>query len=102
MFELFKLFWDFIVLRYQARKGQLKPRIFVAGGLYAVLVYAIGLPAALLFVNHPGNRLDEAIFIAAVVVLAALTVGIIVLGFHWRRQFREQQAQVADDGERTT
>jgi predicted transporter len=97
MFELFKLFWDFIVLRDQARKGQLKPRIIVAGGLYAVLVYAIGLPAALLIVNHPGNRLDEAIFIAAVVVVAALTLVMIFLGFHWRRQFRSQQAQVADN-----
>ena len=101
MFELLKLAWDFIVLRDQARKGQLKPRVLVAGGLYAVLLYAIGLPAALLYVNHPGNRRDKAIFFAAVLVLAALTIGIILLSLRWRRQFRNLPAQV-DGEERTT
>jgi tryptophan-rich sensory protein len=101
MFELLKLAWDFVVLRNQAKKGQLKPVALAAGGIYAVLLYAIGLPATLLYVNHPGNRVDKAIFIAAVVVLAALTVGIIVLGLHWRRQFRKPPTQIADEGERT-
>jgi hypothetical protein len=101
MFELLKLAWDFIVLRDQARKGQLKPRVLVAGGLYAVLLYAIGLPAALLYVNHPGNRRDKAIFFAAVLVLAALTIGIVLLSLRWRRQFRNLPAQV-DGEERTT
>lgn len=100
MFELLKLAWDFIVLRNQAQKGQLKPVALVAGGVYAVLLYAIGLPAALLCVNHPGNRQDKAVFIAAMVILTALTIGIIVLGLHWRRQFRKPPAQVADEGER--
>jgi hypothetical protein len=101
MFELLKLAWDFIVLRDQARKGQLKPRVMVAGGIYAVLLYAIGLPAALLYVNHPGNQRDKAIFFAAVLVLAVLTIGIILLSLLWRRQFRNLPAQV-DGGERTT
>jgi hypothetical protein len=101
MFEFFKLVWDVIVLRDQARKGQLQPRMLVAGGLYAVILYAIGLPASLLYVNHPGNRLDEAIFFAAVGFLVAITIGLIILTRRWRRQLRNPPDQVADGGQRT-
>jgi multisubunit Na+/H+ antiporter MnhC subunit len=77
-----------IVLRDSARKGRLKPRMMVAGLLYAVALYAIGLPAGLLYINHPGNPRDKAILIAAIVVLLALTVLLVILTIRWNRQLR--------------
>ena len=102
MFELFKLLVDFIVLRDQARKGKLRPRMLIAGGVYAVILYAVALPAALLYINHPGNRLDEAILFAAIIFLIALTIGLIMLTVRWRRELRDRPAQAAGAVEPTT
>jgi uncharacterized membrane protein len=102
MFELFKLVWDFIVLRDQARKGELKPRMVIAGFAYAVALYAIGLPVGLLYINHPGNATDKAILIAAIAVLVLLTIGLITLSIRWRRQLRTPPTPAAENGERAT
>jgi multisubunit Na+/H+ antiporter MnhC subunit len=99
MFEFFKLAWDFIVLRDQSSKGRLKPRMMVAGLLYAAALYGIGLPAGLLYINHPGNPVDKAILIAAIAVLIALTVLLAVLTIRWNRQLRAQTASQPDPGQ---
>jgi hypothetical protein len=51
-----------VVLRDSARKGQLKVRMLLLGGGFAVLLYAIGLPAGILYSNHPQYK---PLFIAA-------------------------------------
>jgi len=102
MFELLNLLVDFIVLRDQGRKHQLRPRMLVAGGVHAVILYAVALPAALLYINHPGNRLDESVFFAAIVFLLALTISLIMLTLRWRRELRDRPAQAARGIEPTT
>jgi heme/copper-type cytochrome/quinol oxidase subunit 4 len=84
MFEIFKLIWDAVVLRDQARKGQLKVRTFVIGFGFVVLLYAIALPAVVLYSNHPQYKL---VFIAAVVLDGLLFVAFMVWAIRgWRRQ----------------
>jgi cytochrome c biogenesis protein CcdA len=69
MFEFFKLVWDMIVLRDSASKGQLKVRKLLLGFGFAILLYAIGVPAAVLYSKHPQYK---PLFIAAIVVDALL------------------------------
>ncbi len=56
MLELLKLLTDAAVLRDSARKGILTWRPIVAGLLFAVLEYAIALPAVLYWSNHPSFK----------------------------------------------
>ena len=84
MFEIFKLLWDAVVLRDQARKGQLKVRTFVIGFGFVVLLYAIALPAVVLYSNHPQYK---PVFIAALVLDGLLFIAMMVWAIRsWRRQ----------------
>lgn len=82
MFELCKLIWDFIVLRDAARKGQLKVREFLYGIGFAILLYATGPPAALLYQAHPQYK---PLFIAVMIFDALLVVGFFV--WAWRSKW---------------
>src|ERR1017187_4238680 len=62
MLELFKIAWDIAILRDGARKGQVTGRVMLAALGFAVLEYAIGLPAVLLYDKHPQYK---PLFIAA-------------------------------------
>jgi Na+/melibiose symporter-like transporter len=66
MFELFKLAWDFVVMRDQASKGQLNWRVWVYGFGFALVQYCIGLPAVLLYEKHPQYK---PVFIFAMVLI---------------------------------
>jgi hypothetical protein len=83
MFELFKLAWDFIVLRNEAKHGRLKTRMFVLAGAFLLVLYGIVLPAGLYYINHP-NYLP--LLVAAIVLAAASFITVVWLGLAWRRQ----------------
>jgi hypothetical protein len=83
MFELFKLIWDFIVLRDAARRGQLKLRVWVLAGAFLVIVYGVALPIGLFYINHP-NYLP--LMIAAIVLVAVSFVVTAWLGVSWWRE----------------
>jgi hypothetical protein len=86
MLELIKLITDFFILRDARRKGMLPAKVFLAGIGYAVLLYGVGLPASLLYSNHPE---DKPIFIAAMVFLALVTI---VGGYYYIRWYRGMKA----------
>jgi cytochrome c biogenesis protein CcdA len=88
VFEIVKLIWDVVVLRDAARKGQLNWKVWVIGFGFAIVVYAIGLPAALLYDAHPEY---EALFVTAVVVIALMFGGLMWWGVHTHLQ-RKQAA----------
>jgi hypothetical protein len=83
MLELFKLLWDAVVLRDAAHKGQLKVSMIVIGFGFAVLLYAIALPAVVLYSNHPQYK---PVFIAAMVMDGLLSVTFMVWAIRARRR----------------
>jgi hypothetical protein len=83
MFELFKLLWDFIVLRDAARKGKLKARVWVLAFAFLFVVYGIGLPIALFYVNHPTCF---PLLVAAIILVAISFMVTAYLGFSWWRE----------------
>lgn len=83
MFELFKLIWDFVVLRDAARRGQLKLRVWLLAGAFLLIVYGVALPIGLYYINHP-NYLP--LLIAAIVMVAISFVVVAWLGFSWWRE----------------
>jgi predicted membrane channel-forming protein YqfA (hemolysin III family) len=68
MFELFKLAWDFVVLRDQAKKGRLNWRVWIYGFGFVIVQYCIGLPAVLLYEKHPQYK-PVFIFAMALIVI---------------------------------
>jgi hypothetical protein len=83
MLELFKLLWDAVVLRDAARKGQLKLRMVVIAFGFVVLLYAIALPAVVLYSNHPQYK---PVFFAAMVLDGLLVIVFMVWAIRaWRR-----------------
>lgn len=90
MLELFKLAWDFFVLRNEAKHGRLKPRMFVLAGAFLFVLYGIVLPCGLYYINHP-NALP--LFVAAVVLAAVSAVITAWLGISWRREAMRAEAQ---------
>ncbi len=83
MFELFKLLWDVVVLRDAARKGQLNWQVWVIAIVFVLFLYGTGLPAGLLYINHPQYK---ALFIATLLIDGLATVWMIIWGT--RRYFR--------------
>jgi Na+-driven multidrug efflux pump len=92
MFEFFKIIWDMIVLRDSASKGQLKVRQLVFGFCFAILLYAIGVPAAVLYTKHPQYK---PVFIAAIVLDGLLFLAFMVWGI--RGYFRSSRTSSTPD-----
>jgi hypothetical protein len=88
MFEIFKLIWDVVVLRDAARKGRLNWRTWVYGFGFVLLLYGTGLPAGLLYQQHPQYK---PLFIAAIVFDALLFVSFMYWGLrsYWRQSARK-------------
>ncbi len=80
MFELFKILIDAIVLRDGARKGIFNGRVFLAGAGFAVLEYAILLPAVVYYDKHPQAK---PLFIAAMVLVAINFVIFMAWAVRW-------------------
>jgi hypothetical protein len=95
MFELFKIAWDVVVLRDGARKGQLTARVVLVGIGFSLLEYAIGLPAALLYIKHPQYK---PLFIAAMVLAAVNLILFLIFGLRWYRRVSRASALAATAG----
>lgn len=80
MIELFQIVWDLIMIRDNVRKGRLTIRRTVISMCFVVLMYGIGVPAAVLYDKHPEY---EAVFIAAMAVVGLLFVLLVYIGFRW-------------------
>jgi len=85
--------WRIFVLRESAKKGELSWRVGAMAFLFVVLLYAIALPATILWVNHPGYK---PVFIAAMVLDGVLFVAFMAWAIKWRaRQKAARAAQLA-------
>lgn len=93
MFELFKLIWDFIVLRETARRGQLKMRVWLLAGAFLLVVYGVGLPVSLYYMSHPNFW---PLMIAAVVLVAVSFVVTAWLGISWWREGMRTQSSKSE------
>lgn len=96
MFELFKIIWDIVVLREEARKGRLNWRVWVYGFGFVLLLYGIGLPPAMLYDKNPQYK---PLFVAAVVLDGALFVTFMCWAWIWRRKQLATQNTAPTDGQ---
>lgn len=80
MFELFKILIDALVLGDSARKGMLTVPVCLAGAGFAVLEYAIFLPAVMYYDKHPQAK---PLFIAAMVLVAINFVVFMAWALRW-------------------
>lgn len=74
--ELIQVIWDLFMLRDAKRKGQLTWQVWAFAIGFVVVLYGIGLPAAVLYQNHPQYK---PVFIAAMVLDGIVAV----VGFVW-------------------
>jgi hypothetical protein len=77
MFELFKLAWDFFVLRDAARKGQLNWQVWVIAIAFVLFLYGTGLPVALLYDKHPQYK---SLFIATLALDGLVFIWFMIWG----------------------
>lgn len=81
MGELFKAVWDVAVMRHYSREGmKLSAKDWVMAIGFVLLLYAIALPAALLYQNHPQY---EWVLIAAMILDGILFVSGITWEIKW-------------------
>jgi hypothetical protein len=93
MFELLKLMWDAVVLRDAARNGQANWKMWPIAIGSVVLLYAIGLPAAMLYQKCPQYK---PLFVAAMVLDGLVFVAMMVWAVRYRRKLlAAQRAAVA-------
>lgn len=85
--ELIQILWDLFMLREAKRKGQLNWQVWAFAISFVVVLYGIGVPAAVLYQNHPQ---DKPVFIAAMVLDGIVAV----VGFVWAwKLYRMLQAK---------
>lgn len=92
MFEIFSMLWKVFVLRDSVKKGEMNWRVGAMSILFVVLLYAIGLPATILWVNHPQY---EPVFILAMMLEVMLVIGFATLYFKWRARQKAAHAAQA-------
>jgi len=56
VFELFQIVWDLIMIRDNVRKGSAHDAQELISIGFVVLMYGIGVPAAVLYDKHPSMR----------------------------------------------
>jgi hypothetical protein len=83
MIEFFQILWNLFMLRDAARKGQLTAGVWIFAIGFVVLLYAILLPAAVLWQNHPQYK---PLFVAAVVLDGI----VFVVGMVWAVKLRRK------------
>ena len=93
MWELFKVAWDLGVLRDGIRKGQLGWRKLLFAIGFALLEYAIAVPAALLYAKDARYK---PLFIAAMALVVVLLIAFFWIAMRWYLQsLAAQRAPVA-------
>jgi len=95
MFEFFQVVWDLFMLRRAARNGQLTIGVWVFAISFVVLLYAIALPAVMLYQNHPQFK---PLFIAAMVLDGI----VFVVGMVWAWNLQKKLAASRAGGSPTT
>ena len=94
MFELFKLLWDFVVLRDAARRGQLNWRIWVIAIGFVLFLYGTGLPVILLYEKNPQYK---PLFIATLVMDGLVFAWFMIWGVRrYLRQLGKPDGEVRD------
>ena len=83
MWELFKVAWDLGVLRDGIRKGQLGWRKLLFAIGFALLEYAIAVPAALLYAKDARYK---PLFIAAMALVVVLLIAFFWIAMRWYLQ----------------
>lgn len=83
MIEFFQILWNLFMLRDAARKGQLTVGVWVFAIGFVVLLYAILLPATVLWQNHPQYK---PLFVAA----GVLDGIVFVVGMVWAVNLRRK------------
>jgi len=89
MFEIFNMLWKVFVLSDAAKKGEMNWRVGAIAFLFVVLLYAIALPATILWVNHPGSK---PVFIAAMALDSVLFVAFMVWAIKWQAKQKAARA----------
>jgi hypothetical protein len=90
MGELFKLFWDVVVIRDGARKGhKLSVGTVVIAIGFVVILYGTGVPAAVLYQNHPQYKW---VLIAALVFDGLLFIAMMIFEIKWYMKQRAASA----------
>ena len=90
MFELFKIFWDVVVIRDAAHKGRkLSTGIVLRALGFVLLLYVTLLPATVLYSNHPQYK---PVFIAALVIDGILAILMFRWEYKWWVKQRAAQA----------
>jgi len=93
MFELFKILWEIFVVRDATRKGRLKLKTWIIAFSFVAALYATGVPAAVLWQNHPQYF---PVFVAAMVLDGVLMIAMFVWTYRtWINLKRDQAAQAA-------
>lgn len=90
MGELFKLFWDVVVIRDGARKGhKLSAGTVIIALGFVVILYGTGVPAAVLYQNHPQYKW---VLISALVFDGLLFIAMMIFEIKWYMKQRAAQA----------
>lgn len=99
MFEVIKIIWDLFVIRDATRKGQLNWRIWAAAIGFVLFLYGTGLPAEMLYDEHPQYK---PLFIGVMVLDGIVFVGFMIWGWRWQAmQSAARKSRTAASGERT-
>jgi hypothetical protein len=80
MLELIKLIVDGLILRRAHKQGIMSWKVYAFAILFVIVLYATGVPAAILYQDHPQYK---PLFFAAIVFDAVLFLLFIVFGFRW-------------------
>ena len=91
MWKLAKLVWNSLLLRRATGKGEMTWRVWLAAIAFLVVIYAVALPATLLYEKHPE---DKPIFIAAIIAVGIITVAYFWLAIRWRLRLRREKLTV--------
>ncbi len=88
MIELIQIAWDIFLLRDSARKGRLKLRAVLFALVFCVVLYGTGVPAAVLYQNHPQY---EVLFLAMMVFDLVLFAAFMAWAVRWNLKMRREQ-----------
>lgn len=77
MLELIKIVWDIFVIRDATRRGQMNWRMWAIAIGFVVFLYGTGLPATLLYEQHPQYK---PLFISVMLLDASVFVWFMVWG----------------------
>jgi cytochrome c biogenesis protein CcdA len=88
MLELIQIAWNIFMLRDSARKGRLKLRAMLFALAFCILLYGTGVPAAVLYSNHPQYK---PLFLATMVFDLILFLAFMTWAVRWNLKLHREQ-----------